>query len=123
MQVKVVDELLIRIEFAVVGQIPSDLHREVAAIHVEDILVDVPGANDGDVAVEVGLLVEPFEHRDVWVGAVVVRINFRVGETGEHFVVAGIGKGLAVGDASDAAFELIAEELALRGDDTPEKRE
>ena len=51
--VEIVDELLIRIEFAVIGQIPARLHGQVAAIYVEDIFVDVPGANDGDVAVEV----------------------------------------------------------------------
>jgi len=95
----------------------------MAAMDVEDIFVSAPRGEDGDLAVEFGLLVEPFEYRLVRVGAEFVGVDFRIGESGEHFVVAGIGKGHAVGDASNAAFGLIAEDLTLGGGDVPQKRE
>ena len=117
MNVEIIDELLIRSESPAIGQVPSDLDGEMAAAGVENILERVPGGEDGDLVVESGLLVEPFEYCSVQIGAEFVGVNFGIGGTGEHFIVAGIRKGFAVSDPSDAAFSLVANDLALRGDD------
>lgn len=95
----------------------------MASRNVENIFESAPSGEDGELVVEFGLFVEPFEYRRVGVGAEFVGIDLRIGGAGEHFVVAGIGKGHAVGDASDAAFGLVADDLALLRDDSPKKRE
>src|SRR6266403_439057 len=120
-KVKIVDELLLRGESSAIGQVPADLDGEMVAADVENILESAPGGEDGDLVAEFGLLVEPFEYGRVRVRAEFVGVDFWIRRTGEHFVVAGKRKGFAVGDASDAAFGLVADDLALRGDDTPEK--
>src|SRR6267142_1789539 len=120
-KVEIVDELLLRGESSAIGQVPADLDGEMAAADVENILESAPGGEDGDLVAEFGLLVEPFEYGRVRVRAEFVGVDFWIRRTGEHFVVAGKGKGLAVGDASDAAFGLVTDDLALGGDDAPEK--
>src|SRR6185295_4687470 len=50
-------------------------------------------------------------------------VNARVGRAGEDLIVTGIGKLLAIGNRDDAAFDLIAEELSVRGDLAPEERQ
>ena len=120
--VKIVDDFLARGEIAFVGNVPAGLHDQVAAFFVEDVFVSGPGTVHGDFIMELREFVEPFEDRYIGIAAKFIGVNFRVGVAGEHFVVAGVGEGHAVGDAGDAAFGLIAEDLAFLGNGRPEKR-
>src|SRR6266481_435300 len=120
-KVEFVDELLLRGESSAIGQVPADLDGEMVAADVEDILERGPGGEDCDLVAAFGLLVEPFEYGRIRVGAEFVGVDFWIRGAGEHFVVAGKRKGLAVGDVSDAAFGLVTDDLASRGDDAPEK--
>ena len=118
---KIVDHLLARGGVIAKGEIPADLHGEMAAALVEDVFVVAPGAEDGDAIVKFGLVVEPLEYGGVGIGAEFVGVDSGVGDAGEDFIVAGVGEGQAVGDVSEAAKSLIAKNLAFGGDNVPQK--
>src|SRR5205823_12338602 len=63
--VELVQQLLPRGELATVGQVPSDLQRQTAASHVEDILERLPGRVHAHAPVQLRQTVQPFEHSGV----------------------------------------------------------
>lgn len=101
----------------------SGVDDEAAAVFVEDAVEDVPGSEAGDLLLEAGLFVEPFEDGGVGVGEVVVGVDALVGVAGEGFGVAGVAEVEAVGDVDFGAGVLIAEEPALLGEGAPEEGE
>src|SRR6266404_3051747 len=121
--VELVEQLLPRSERAAIGQIPSDLQRKITASNVKDILERFPGCVHAHAPVQIRQTIQPFEHRGVRIRSEVVGVDARVGMAGEHFIVSGVREGQAVGDAGDAAFGLVAEDLAACGDRGPQERE
>jgi hypothetical protein len=68
-------------------------------------------------------MVQPFEDAHVGIWTKLITVDARVRMPRDHFVVAGIGKCLAIRDARDAALVLVAENLPLPGHHTPEEWE
>jgi hypothetical protein len=122
-KVEIVDESLSRVGRSAIGQVPSDLDGQMASIDIENVFESAPCSEDGELVVEFRLFVKPFENSGVRVGAELIGVDFRIRGTGEHLVVARIGKSHAVGDASNAAFGLVANDLALLSYDSPKKGE
>src|ERR1700722_2291723 len=103
-------------------QSPSRAHQQAALFRAEDVVEYVARAEDRYVLVKFRLVIEPLKDRRVWIGAELVAVDYRIGIAGGHLVVTRIGKLEAVGDLRDAAFVLVAVNLALLGDDGPEER-
>src|SRR5450432_932090 len=93
----------------------------MAALLVEDVLEDTPRRVHGHTTLIFGRLVQPLEYRDVGIRPKVVRVDAPVGRAGEHLVVAGIRERHPAGDARDAAFGLIAEDLSALRHRSPEE--
>src|SRR5882762_3517281 len=120
--VELVQQLLPGGELGAIGQVPSDLQRKIAAPNVEDILERLPGCVHADEPVQIRQTVQPFEYRRVGIRAELVRVDARIGVPGQHFIVSGVREGQPVGDTGDAAFGLVAEDLAARRDRRPQER-
>ena len=105
-----------------IGRVPADKHREVASRLVEDVLERAPCTIHGDLAVEVGLRVQPFEHGDVRIWTEIIRVDAGIGRPGQHLVVTRIRERQPIRDVGDAAFELIADQLATLGHRPPQER-
>src|SRR5450631_2277809 len=73
---------------------PSRLDHESAAALVENSLVGVPGAVNGDPTMKLIELVEPFEYRRIRIRSELIAVDGIVRVTRGHFVVAWIRKRL-----------------------------
>ena len=94
----------------------------MAARLVEDTLENLPRGIHGDSVLELRKFIHPLKDGCVWIGTELIAVDARIRPAGQHLVVAGIRKCQAVSDARDAALILIAKNLALLGDNAPEKR-
>jgi hypothetical protein len=99
------------------------LHHQTAALLVENIVVNVPGAIHGNLAAKLVNIVQPFEYGCIRVGTELIAVDGVVGIARGHLVVTRIGKRLAVGYQRHAPQGLIAENLPMLGDSAPQKGE
>src|SRR5678815_1951318 len=112
-------QLALRTLVARIDQRRTRSDRQAAALAVEDVGEHGPGAEYLDLAGESRSLVEPLEHGDVGIRAVFVGIEARIGHSGRHLVVAGIGEPHRIRDMRNAARLLVAEELPLLRNGAP----
>jgi hypothetical protein len=119
--VELIQQLALRALVACIDERSARSDGQAAALAVEDVGEHSPGAEDLDLAGESRSLVEPLEHRDVRIRTVFIGIESRIGRSGRHLVVAGIGEPHRVRDVRDAARLLVAEELSLLCNGAPQK--
>src|ERR1700674_4855640 len=101
----------------------AGLNIEVTAGRIEDFSVSMPTPEDRYLAGQVRALIEPFEYVQIRVGTLFVFADSRIGVTGRHLAVSGIGSAVRIRHLSDAAEPLIAEYLPLLGHHVPQERE
>jgi len=92
-----------------------------AAPGVDDPGKRIPRGKRADPALKGGPAVQPFEHGDVGVVDLVVRVDARVGRAGEDLVVSRVAEVLAVGYAGHAIARGVSKDLAPLGHGLPEK--
>jgi hypothetical protein len=100
---------------------PAGLHDEPAAALVENSIVGIPRAENGNFSAKFLELIQPFEHGGIRIRPEFVAVDRVVGIAGGHFIVARVGKRLAVGDVRHAALQLVAENLSLLGHGAPQE--
>jgi hypothetical protein len=103
-------------------RIESRLYHQAATLAVEDVVETAPSAEHCHPAAQVGNVVQPFEDADVGVGTELVAVDPVVRGAGDYFVVARVRKKLLIGDAGAASQRLVAEELAVLRNRSPQKR-
>src|SRR5215469_3007549 len=95
----------------------------MAAWLIENAFEDFPCCVRRNVPVKLWELVHPFKDSDVGIGTEFVAVDARIGMPSQHLVISGIRECHTVCNARNAAFRLVAENLATLGDDSPQEWE
>src|SRR6476620_6667221 len=104
-------------------RVPRQPDWKVASTHIENPREIIPASKDRYFPAKTALLIDPFEDVRIWIQLLVITVDARIGNAAHDFVIAGIGKILLIADAHHAAFRLVAEQLPIASDFTPEERQ
>ena len=97
-------------------RIPAGVDDQTRMFLVEDAVEDSPCTEGGHTAFEAGLVVEPGKDRRIGIGAIVVRVDARIDQSGQRFGVARIAEEEGIGDVGVGSEIAVAEDLSFGGD-------